>query len=479
MEHDRGFTNRFDDLAGSPLPGRSREALLPLVTAMLDAIAGQAPPGSGEGDGVGKRAAAVSVAPAGGLYRGPAGMALALAFAAAPDSSLLPELDAGRRERYADAARRLAEASVEYAEEMEGRATCTGAAVISSGGAESTRMRVRASPPRLPAPPTTPSASNGERESGSETSAAFLLGGAGAFVAAALASGAAGRTAAAVGHAQSFARLHRELQPRAVTVRAHRLGSDELFVGRAGILCGALLLKRRLGIEILTDEETSTVCQAIVDSGKEYAARKHKPVPLMYAYYGTEYLGAAHGLSSILLMLLSYQQHLDAEDRELVWRTLDFLAEQERDGNWAAELMEPAVDDKSLVHWCHGAPGVAYVFAKAYLLSGEACYLAVCVRCAEIAWRRGLLNKGPGICHGVAGSAYVFLLLHRLTRDPKYLYRAHRFAEFMFSEEFKAGSQPLDAPFSLFEGLAGTACFFLDLLQPDKAEFPIFSVFTP
>uniref|UniRef100_S4RLY4 LanC like family member 3 n=1 Tax=Petromyzon marinus TaxID=7757 RepID=S4RLY4_PETMA len=254
MEHDRGFTNRFDDLAGSPLPGRSREALLPLVTAMLDAIAGQAPPGSGEGDGVGKRAAAVSVAPAGGLYRGPAGMALALAFAAAPDSSLLPELDAGRRERYADAARRLAEASVEYAEEME--------------------------------------------ESGSETSAAFLLGGAGAFVAAALASGAAGRTAAAVGHAQSFARLHRELQPRAVTVRAHRLGSDELFVGRAGILCGALLLKRRLGIEILTDEETSTVCQAIVDSGKEYAARKHKPVPLMYAYYGTEYLGTWHHLST-------------------------------------------------------------------------------------------------------------------------------------------------------------------------------------
>ncbi|XP_078472337.1 lanC-like protein 3 [Lampetra planeri] len=453
MEDDRCFTNRFDDHAGSPLPGSSREALLPLVTAMLDTIAGQAPPGSGEGDGGvgGKRAG--TVAPEGGLYRGPAGMALALAFATAPDSSLLPGLDAGRRERYADAARRLAEASVEYAEKMEGRATCTGAAAISS-------------------------ASNGERESGSETSASFLLGGAGAFVAAALASGAAGRAAAAVAYAQSFARLHREL-PRSVTVRPHRLGSDELFVGRAGILCGALLLKRRLGIEILTDEETSTVCQAIVDSGKEYAARKRKPVPLMYAYYGTEYLGAAHGLSSILLMLLSYQQHLDAEDRELVWRTLDFLAEQERDGNWAAELMEPAAHDKSLVHWCHGAPGVAYVFAKAYLLSGEARYLAVCVHCAETAWRRGLLKKGPGICHGVAGSAYVFLLLHRLTGDPKYLYRAHRFAEFMFSEEFKAGSQPLDAPFSLFEGLAGTACFFLDLLQPDKAEFPIFSVFTP
>lgn len=34
-----------------------------------------------------------------------------------------------------------------------------------------------------------------------------------------------------------------------------------------------------------------SICQAIIESGKQYARKKRKPFPLMYSYYGTEYLG--------------------------------------------------------------------------------------------------------------------------------------------------------------------------------------------
>lgn len=52
-----------------------------------------------------------------------------------------------------------------------------------------------------------------------------------------------------------------------------------------------------------------------------------------------------------------------------------------------------------------------------------------------------------------------------------------RFAEFLFTEEFKAGSRALESVYSLYEGFSGTVCFLTDLLQPNQAEFPLFSVF--
>ncbi len=121
---------------------------------------------------------------------------------------------------------------------------------------------------------------------------------------------------------------------------------------------------------------------------------------------------------------------------------------------------------------------MVYLFAKAYLFWNDEKYLQACLKCGELTWQKGLLKKGPGICHGVAGSGYVFLLLYRLTSNEKYLHRAVKFAEFLFCEEFQRGSRTPDTPFSLYEGLAGTACFLADLMQPQKAEFPMFDVFS-
>ncbi|XP_028292319.1 lanC-like protein 3 [Gouania willdenowi] len=302
--------------------------------------------------------------------------------------------------------------------------------------------------------------------------AAFLLGGAGVYAVAALIYKALG-LADFVKPLSKFRNLWDVCAP----INFLECGSDELFVGRAGYLCAALVLKQKLGFEILSRDQIKSICQAIIDSGKQYAKRKRKPFPLMYSYYGTEYLGAAHGLSSVLQMLLSYQDVLSEAEKDLVWQSVDFLMNQEQNCNWPPELGAIIERENELVHWCHGAPGVAYLFAKAYLIKKKPQYLDTCIRSGELVWQKGLLKKGPGICHGVAGSAYVFLLLYRLTGNSKYIYRAQRFAEFLFTEEFKAGSHSVSSIYSLFEGLSGTVCFLVDLSQPDKSEFPLFSVF--
>ena len=120
-------------------------------------------------------------------------------------------------------------------------------------------------------------------------------------------------------------------------------------------------------------------------------------------------LGAGHGLSSILQMLLNFPEHFaNRKDTEaLIRQAVDYVLSCEMpNGNYPPVPGEVRDQEDELVHWCHGAPGVVYLLAKAYLTWKDDKYLQAAKRCAELTWQRGLLRKGPGICHGVAGKVY-------------------------------------------------------------------------
>lgn len=257
-------------------------------------------------------------------------------------------------------------------------------------------------------------------------------------------------------------------------------GSDELFVGRAGYILGALWLENETQTE-LNKTDIYLLCNTMIESGRNYSQRHNSPCPLMYSYYQVEYLGAAHGLCSILEAILSVPGYLDsnpthAQDVKL---SIDYLLSlQDFEGNFPCALDElGTASPNKLVHWCHGAGGIIYLMAKAFLVFKDKKYLKSCEKMGDLIWKNGLLKKGPGICHGIAGNGYAFLLLHRLTQNPKYLYRGVNFAKFMQDEEFCKRARTPDYPFSLYEGVAGTACFLGDLLCPQKAGFPFSSVF--
>ncbi|XP_058058369.1 lanC-like protein 3 homolog [Anopheles bellator] len=255
-------------------------------------------------------------------------------------------------------------------------------------------------------------------------------------------------------------------------------GSDEVLFGRAGYLSGIYWLHQTIDRKLFSHEMLTLICATILESGK----RHRSLLPLYYQCYGDDYLGAAHGTSAIMHMLLEspLQQNLSSVEMSLVKNTVDgLLGLQDSEGNFPTTLQDCVRRTRSepLVHWCHGAAGVVYLMAKAYLVFQEQRYLQSCIRSADLVWRKGLLRKGPGICHGVAGSGYVFLLLYRLTSDPKYLHRALKFMEFLTHEEFIRNARNPDCPFSLYEGYAGTVCFLIDLLRPEKAAFPFMDVF--
>lgn len=161
--------------------------------------------------------------------------------------------------------------------------------------------------------------------------------------------------------------------------------------------------------------------------------------------------------------------------------TLDrFLSFQLPSGN-----ISTATDSRSdeHIHWCHGAPGSVYTLHQAHRVYREDKYQQSLHRALGVVWERGLLRKGFGTCHGTAGSGYAFLMMYCYRGDERFYYSAMKMAEFMWSDEAKRAvaawvdprrhskGEP-DSPFSLMEGLAGTICFYCDLLHPENSAFP-------
>lgn len=256
-------------------------------------------------------------------------------------------------------------------------------------------------------------------------------------------------------------------------------GNDEVLFGRAGYLSGMYWLNTEVRRDIFSKEQILQVCETMYQSGIAYSKKKKISIPLMYECYDSRYLGAAHGVAAIYHMFLeAFDLFDDPAKKEAIKQSLDMLVDtQLPDGNFAPTLDEVVGKSSNLLHWCHGAPGIVYVLVKAYLVFNEEKYLNAAKRCANLIWEKGLLRKGPGICHGVAGNAYVFLILYRLTYEPQYLYQAIQFADFLTTREFIETARTPDNSSSLYEGVAGTICFLLDLLDPNQAAFPFMDVF--
>jgi len=247
---------------------------------------------------------------------------------------------------------------------------------------------------------------------------------------------------------------------------------DELLYGRAGYLYTLLYLRRELGDTAIPSMVIRKVVEAIISSGQAMSRSIKSRSTLMYSWHDRIYVGAAHGLAGILSMLLQARDCLTpAELKEQVRPAVDYLVNMQMEGG---NFPSSKGNEKDrLVHWCHGAPGVALCLLLAHQVWG--CdtnkYLDSAKKAGEVIWRRGLLKKGSGLCHGVAGNGYTFLHLYQVTGEELWLYRATMFGQ--WTTELVRRDQIIpDRPLSLFEGIAGAVYFLHDLQDPNNARFP-------
>ncbi|CAA7013773.1 unnamed protein product [Microthlaspi erraticum] len=263
-----------------------------------------------------------------------------------------------------------------------------------------------------------------------------------------------------------------QLQERYLT-RFHeiRLPNDlpyELLYGRAGYLWACLFLNKHIGKDSVSSARMRSVVDEIFKSGRQMGERGK--CPLMYEWHGKKYWGAAHGLAGIMNVLL----HMELEQDEIqdVKGTLRYMIlNRFPSGNY---LSSEGNETDRLVHWCHGASGVALTLVKAAQVFRTQAFVEAAMDAGEVVWERGLLKR-VGICHGISGNTYVFLSLYRLTGKAEYLFRAKAFASLLDKSEKLISEGEMhggDRPFSLFEGVGGMAFMFLDMNDPTRALFP-------
>lgn len=278
-----------------------------------------------------------------------------------------------------------------------------------------------------------------------------------------------------MGNEKDCNRCVSRLLEKRIVFSKHSNVSNEVLYGRAGYLYALLLLNKTIIPPPVDERIIRNVIELILYYGVRESKSERSQSPLLYKWYDSYYVGAAHGLAGILYMLLQAAKYLTNEElTSLVRPSVDYLATLTLpDGNY------PSIIDthsELKVQWCHGPPGLAFVFSMAYKVFNEKKYLKLALDCGETVWNRGILKKGYSLCHGVAGNAYTFLELYQTTFDKKHLYRAIKFAEYCVDYSADREGKSPDRPLSLFEGNAGRMYLLLDIVKPLTAKFPGFTL---
>lgn len=190
------------------------------------------------------------------------------------------------------------------------------------------------------------------------------------------------------------------------------------------------------------------------------------------------YLDAVHGFVGTASPLIRGRHLLDdaawAGWQQTIVNTVTRTAIWEGDqANWRAEMHPPAGGrEKTLMQFCHGAPGFVICLAQMPGTELDALLLAA----GRAVWAAGPLVKGANLCHGTGGNAYAFLKLYRRTQDPLWLARARAFAMHGIAQTDVAAAQYGQGRYSLWTGDLGFAIFLWDCLQA-QARFPTLDVF--
>lgn len=195
----------------------------------------------------------------------------------------------------------------------------------------------------------------------------------------------------------------------------------------------------------------------------------------------------------ILSVLLQVPAHLLSPNSLILVHTSALALLSRVDTTWNGSLPSslPARqrDGGDLVQLCHGAPGVLLLAATLRSLHpallAERANARVVQRAERMAadkvWREGLLKKGLGVCHGVSGNAYPLLLLSTCSPSLSDLHLSRALAFLVHSTELPPLQRSHtyhtpDNPDSLFEGLAGAVCAWVDACAVIEAKLDETSV---
>lgn len=234
----------------------------------------------------------------------------------------------------------------------------------------------------------------------------------------------------------------------------------ELLHGIAGHLAGAALLLAETGAP-----EARSLGQRYVDHLLQNAFAHGESMP----WEEVKYYGFAHGWGGIYFSIL---QWASLTHRTLPGWFVPALRSFAQSGipsggkelNWP--VYRAAAAQRPFSGWCHGSPGLALLWVKAYEHCGDDLFLHTARRCG----RHTLESAGrlASLCCGHGGKAYALLALSRIDPEGPWRYRAAELAA------LAVATRDVTAwPQSLLKGRAGLFCLAGDILHGQSCRFPL------
>jgi hypothetical protein len=174
-------------------------------------------------------------------------------------------------------------------------------------------------------------------------------------------------------------------------------------------------------------------------------------------------LGAAHGFAgNVFAFLRGFELLPESARTPVLARALDTLRETVSTDRNRANWPPFPESDKSLVQWCHGAPGILTSFGRA---PADAGLDELLVQGGELIWQAGPLRKGSSLCHGTAGNGAALLTLFSRTGDSEWLDRARLFAMHSIRQVAAARATYGQGRYSLWTGDVGVAMYLWQCLR--------------
>ncbi|MEM7166719.1 MAG: protein kinase/lanthionine synthetase C family protein, partial [Planctomycetota bacterium] len=195
---------------------------------------------------------------------------------------------------------------------------------------------------------------------------------------------------------------------------------------------------------------------------------------------GVRYTGFAHGAAGIVYYLLEYLRETSdpaperSIDAALQW--LISLRVDTKPGSW------PIQPDSSEAWswWCHGGPGIALAFLKAYEVFGDKAFAEIAEQ-ALLAIPSDIRSGNLSHCHGLSGIGEAYLEAYRVLGDEAWLALATHVARTILalSRETAEGwlvwkaENPHSPTADLMLGSGGICHFLLRLVEADYREISL------
>jgi lantibiotic biosynthesis protein len=256
---------------------------------------------------------------------------------------------------------------------------------------------------------------------------------------------------------------------------------NDLIGGRSGAVLGALMSRSLLGTEAALDRAWRGGEELLGAAEDEARGGRSWPDPSVTS--GGNLTGLSHGAAGVAHALTELAV-ATGDPRFRAGASAGIAYERELfdpvSGNWAdlrtgAEEEAGRARARSLVFWCHGAPGIALARRRAWELTREPGLREEMASGLDLTarWVRAAL-RAPGrsycLCHGIAGNAEVLLDSASMAGERAGEYRriALEAAEAGVEEYAARGAvwpcgPPGHGSPSLMTGLAGIARFYLRL----------------